>query len=89
MDIRGAIIAPKSAAGLRTVPIAKVLRAHLAAHRLRKGSAAYVFGAGDRPFAPRGVTSRAKGWAQEDQRPRLWGKRMASRSGTQSVRWWS
>jgi integrase len=41
MDIRGSIIAPKSAAGTRTMPIAKVLRTYLAAHRLRN-----VLGAG-------------------------------------------
>jgi integrase len=60
MDARGSIIAPKSVAGVRTVPIAKVLRAHLAAHRLRNGSARFVFGAGDRPFAPDRVAKRAR-----------------------------
>jgi integrase len=64
MDIRGPIIAPKSAAGTRTVPIAKVLRSHLKAHRLRNGSSLYVFGAGDRPFEPTSTAERArKAWA--------------------------
>jgi integrase len=70
MDARGSIIEPKSAAGTRAVPIAKVLRAHLAAHRLRNGSARYVFGAGDRSFAPDGVAKRAgRAWANAQLDP--------------------
>jgi integrase len=59
MDARGSIISPKSAAGVRAVPIAKVLRTYLAAHRLRNGSACYVPGSGDRPFVRTGVAKRA------------------------------
>jgi integrase len=60
MDARGSIVTPKSAAGTRTVPIATVLRSYLAGHRLRKGSATYVFGSGERPFVPTGVAKRAR-----------------------------
>jgi integrase len=42
-------IAPKTAKGKRTVPIADVLREHLIAHRLRTGGRGLVFGNGDRP----------------------------------------
>ena len=59
MDARGSIITPKSAAGTRTVPIAKALRVHLAAHRLRNGTSRYVFGSGEKPFTPSGVTKRS------------------------------
>jgi integrase len=70
MDIRGSIIAPKSKAGTRTVPIARALRSHLGAHRLRNGSARYVFGNGERPFEPTGVAERARGaWAAAELEP--------------------
>ena len=70
MDARGSIIAPKSAAGTRAVPIARVLRAYLAEHRLRNGSARYVFGAGDRPFVPATVASRAnRAWTAAGLEP--------------------
>ena len=70
MDARGSIISPKSAAGIRAVPVAKVLRAYLAAHRLRNSSAHYVFGSGDRPFVPTAVSKRAeKAWTAADLTP--------------------
>jgi integrase len=70
MDARGSIIAPKSAAGTRTVPIAKVLRAHLAAHRLRNRSSRYVFGTGHRAFTPTSVTKRARAaWLATQLKP--------------------
>jgi integrase len=70
MDARGSVITPKSAAGMRTVPIAKVLRAHLAAHRLRNSSARVVFGIGDRPFGPDRVAKRAReSWAAAKLEP--------------------
>ena len=43
-------IAPKSAKGRRTVPIAAVLKGHLADHWLRGGTGALVFGEDGRPF---------------------------------------
>jgi integrase len=70
MDARGSIISPKSAAGIRAVPVAKVLRAYLAAHRLRNSSAHYVFGSGDRPFVPTAVSKQAeKAWTAADLAP--------------------
>lgn len=63
MDSRGAIIAPKSAAGTRTVPMAKVLRGYLKQHRLQAGASQYVFGSGSHPFHPGAVAMRArKAW---------------------------
>jgi integrase len=54
-------IEAKSRAGRRTVPIAKVLREHLVAHRLRSGRVhGYVFGrSADRPFNPTSIYGRA------------------------------
>jgi integrase len=49
MDALGAVILPKSKAGRRSVPIAKVLRGILLEQRLRNGSSRYVFGRGDAP----------------------------------------
>lgn len=70
MDIRGPIIAPKSAAGIRTVPIAKVLRVYLNEHRLRNESSQYVFGAADRPFEPTSTAERArKAWVAAKLNP--------------------
>ena len=54
------IVAPKSQAGFRKVPIASVLRAHLATHRLRSGrSDGFVFGEGGTPFDDGQVRRRA------------------------------
>ena len=55
----------ESRAGRRTVPIAKVLREHPVAHRLRSGRGhGYVFGrSADRPFNPTSIYGRAaKTW---------------------------
>jgi len=59
-------IEPKSRAGKRRVPLAKPLRAYLAAHRLRAGGAPedLVFGGrGGKPLAPDALIERArKAW---------------------------
>jgi integrase len=49
MDARGGLVPPKSAAGLRTVPIPRVLRGFLLEQRFQD-RAGYVFGCGDEPF---------------------------------------
>lgn len=63
LDRRGTIIPPKTEKGRRAVPVARVLRALLAAQRLATedaGSAALVFGRSHgRPLAPSSVTQRA------------------------------
>ena len=64
-DVRAGLIDPKSRAGKRTVPIASLLREHLAAHALRSGRrAGLAFGARpDRPFDPESLNRRArKAW---------------------------
>jgi len=60
-DMRIGLIEPKSRAGKRAVPIATVLREHLAAHALRSGRrAGLVFGrTADRPFEPTTLSGRA------------------------------
>ena len=65
-------VLPKSRAGVRTVPLASVLRSHLAAHRLASGRRdGLVFGrSADRPFSPWSVSSRAaRRWHRLGQRP--------------------
>lgn len=54
-------VAPKSRAGRRTVPVARVLREHLVRRRMRAGRAeGLVFGASsERPFTPSNVRRRA------------------------------
>jgi integrase len=70
MDSRGTIIAPKSAAGTRTVPIAKVLGGYLQEHRLQNGASRYVFGSGNRPFHPGAAAVRArKAWTAAELTP--------------------
>lgn len=56
-----AFVGPKSRAGRRTVPVARVLREHLVRHRMRAGrSEGLVFGASsERPFTPSNVRRRA------------------------------
>lgn len=50
MDARGSLVPPKSAAGLRAVPIPHVLRGFLLEQRLQS-RAGYVFGpGGEKPF---------------------------------------
>jgi integrase len=66
-------IEPKSRAGKRRVPLAKPLRAHLAAHRLRTGGAQedLVFrGRSDKPLAPDALIERGrKAWGEGGLRP--------------------
>jgi integrase len=65
-------IAPKSRAGLRTVPLAGVLRAYLLPHKLAcPWSAGLVFGRGpERPFLPKPINDRAqRAWRQVGMRP--------------------
>jgi integrase len=59
-DAKEGEIAPKSAQGTRTVPIPGVLRAHLERQWLAGGSGRFVFGEGDRPFAPKSIELRAR-----------------------------
>jgi integrase len=59
-DPREGLIAPKSRAGTRTVPIPSVLSAHLARHRLAHGASGLFFGrTPDVPFQPTTVANRA------------------------------
>ncbi len=63
------MIEPKSRSGKRTVPIAKVLREHLIAHRLRSGrSTGLAFGrVADSPFHPSWLWRQAhKAWDAEN-----------------------
>jgi integrase len=64
-------IAPKSKAGVRTVPILAVLRDHLDARALGSGSD-LMFGRGpDEPFAPKAIADRAKrAWVEVSKRER-------------------
>jgi integrase len=52
-------IAPKSAAGHRSVPIAATLRSQLTQHRLRSGSRELAFATGDTPFIATTASRRA------------------------------
>jgi integrase len=58
----GVVVAPKSAAGFRSVPLLAELRTHLVAHRLRSGrSDGLVFGAdGTTPFKCASVVRRSQ-----------------------------
>ena len=52
-DWKEGIVGPKSSKGRRKVPIARVLREHLAAHRLRTVGDGFALGrTADMPFAP-------------------------------------
>ncbi len=61
-DVEEGVIAPKSTAGMRSLPMLAVLRTHLLEQRLRSGRAdGLVFGAdGERPFNYWTLVSRAK-----------------------------
>jgi integrase len=60
--VKEGVVAPKSAAGARSVPMLAVLRAHLLEHRLRTGRGdGLVFGAdGSAPFVYSSAIARAK-----------------------------
>jgi integrase len=65
-------IAPKTALSRRVVPIASVLRAHLAEHRLRcPWAVGLAFGQNSfRPFYPEGIARRARAvWVAADMTP--------------------
>jgi integrase len=60
-DKREGVIEPKSRAGRRKVPIVAALRAHLAAHMLRRGNSdGLSFGEGERPFNRDQLVARAE-----------------------------
>jgi integrase len=61
-DPKEGIVAPKSRAGVRTVPVIDVLRRHLLEHKLRLGwNEGYLFGrSAERPFSYTGTLSRAR-----------------------------
>jgi integrase len=62
-------IAPKTAKGRRTVPVAGILRRHLEDHWLRGGDGVLVFGDG-RAFGPHGVSGPArKAWTAAGLEP--------------------
>ena len=61
-DAQEGIVAPKSEAGVRTVPVVDELRRHLLAHKLRLGwNEGYLFGRfAETPFSYTGTLSRAR-----------------------------
>jgi integrase len=65
-DAKEGVVLPKSAKGRRTVPVPRVLREHVLAHRMRTIGDGLVFGRSDvSPFAPGAVTKRAdQAWKQ-------------------------
>jgi len=58
-DKAAGLVDPKSRAGVRKVPVVGVLRSHLAAHRLRRGSIGGFFFGGGRPFSAETLQARA------------------------------
>lgn len=68
LDQKGATIHPKSAAGVRTVPVPNALRSLLAAHRLQRAGDGFVFGSSlATPFTPTAVLRRARlRWSKID-----------------------
>ena len=71
MDDSGAVVAPKSAAGTRKVPIPGVLRELLIEWKLASGrSEGYAFGPrADQPFTPSAVRRRAlTAWKQANEK---------------------
>ena len=67
MDGRGRLVAPKSRAGRRSVPMPTTLRTLLIEHKLRAGGSTYVFGRGERPL-PLHVQRTANGFGLHDCR---------------------
>ena len=71
-DPKAGRVTPKSRAGRRTVPIPKILRHHLAAHRLaRHGRGGLFFGRPDgRPFSNQAYSQRAaRKWGAAELEP--------------------
>jgi integrase len=71
-DPQEGVVAPKSRAARRTVPIANVLREHLVEHKLRSGRhAGLVFGtSATQPFTPSNVWRRARtAWTRASLEP--------------------
>lgn len=71
-DAREGLIAPKSRAGTRTVPIPKVLSSHLARHRLARGASGGLFfgRTPEIPFQPTSVVNRARrSWKEAGMEP--------------------
>jgi integrase len=70
-DPREGLIAPKSRAGTRTVPIPSVLSVHLARHRLAHGASGLFFGrTPEVPFQPTSVMNRARrAWKDAELEP--------------------
>jgi integrase len=69
-DKKEGVIEPKSRAGKRKVPIVAALRAHLAAHELRRDPGGLFFGSGDQPFDRSALVTRAeKAWEEVGLNP--------------------
>jgi integrase len=70
-DPREGLIAPKSRAGTRTVPIPGVLSAYLARHRLTHRASGLFFGrTPETPFQPTKVANRAiRAWKAAELKP--------------------
>jgi len=70
-DKQEGVIEPKSRAGKRKVPVVAALRAHLAAHTLRRGkSGGLFFGDGEQPFNRDHLAARAhKAWKEAGLAP--------------------
>jgi integrase len=70
-DPREGLIEPKSRAGKRSVPIPRVLSAHLARHRLAHGASGLVFGrTPETPFQPKSIANRAlRAWEAAGLQP--------------------
>jgi integrase len=71
-DPKAGLVAPKSRAGRRTVPIARTLRLHLAEHRLARGRRGGLFFGrkGGKPFSNQAVSQRAeRTWRAADLEP--------------------
>jgi integrase len=68
-DRKEGLVTPKSKRGVRTVPIASVLRDYLVAHKLATGGQGFVFG-GDKPFNYFTVRDRAlRAWEDASLEP--------------------
>jgi integrase len=69
-DAREGVVAPKSQAGRRKVPIVAALRVHLAAHKLRRKADGLFFGEGGQPFNRNALVKRAgKAWKNAGLEP--------------------